>query len=511
MLSRGFDSLLPLLRGGDQGEAEHFIDLMSHHALDAGVATGDAVRVLLGFKLACLSALLAAEWKPGRLLAAHEALDEVVGWTVARFGERYAERVRDLLDDHLRRLQESDARSRSQAERLEAGRLDLERRVLEIGALYRGAEALNSSLEIDSVLQVIVDRATELMQTDLSAIYEWDREANRMHGRIASGISPEMVSEVADGLSMAPELVARILKRHEPIVVEDMGQPSDLLPAGIVMAARAHGVQAALAAPLIARERLYGYLATYYTSPRRFQDHEVALLSAFAELAATALENARLYSDARRLASVEERNRIAREIHDTLAQGMSGLVLQLQGIDRYLKSDPELAREELSEAIRLARHNLQEARRSVWELRAGSLEQMPLEEAVRAETDKLRADGMVTAFEVEGPPIQLGAEAEHNLFRIVQEALTNVRRHSRARQVRVALRYTPGVVELVVEDDGVGFSASAGQGRDGDHFGLMGMRDRARLTGGSFAVETTPGQGTRILVSLPTPSRRGVL
>jgi signal transduction histidine kinase len=509
MLSRGFDSLLPLLHEGDRNEAEQFIDQVSRRAVEAGIPVGDAVRVLLGFKPACLSALPAGEWKPGRLLAAHEALDEVVGWAAARFGERYAERVKGLMDGQLRRIQESEARSRTQAERLEAGRLDLERRVREVEALYRSAEALNSSLEIDRVLQAIVDRAAELMQTGLSAIYEWDPGTNRMRGRIASSTGRDLMSKVTIGLSMAPDLVARIVGEHEPIIVEDMGQHSGPLPAGVAMAAREHGVRAALAAPLIARNRLYGYLATYYTSPRRFLHHEVALLSAFAELAATALENARLYSDARRLASAEERNRIAREIHDTLAQGMSGLVLQLQGIDRYLNSNPELAREELSEAIRLARHNLQEARRSVWELRAGLPEQMALEEAVRAETDKLRADGRVAVFDVEGSPVRLGAEAEHNLYRIVQEALTNVRRHSRARQVRVVLRYVPGVVELVVEDDGAGFPATTQQRPDGDHFGLMGMRERARLMGGSFAVETAPGQGTRIMVRLPVPSIGG--
>lgn len=416
---------------------------------------------------------------------------------------------RDLerqMAEQIEQLRESETRLHARTLELAAQGSELELRVREVYALNRSAAALNLSLDLDTVLQSIVDGAAELMSTDLSAIYQWDPATDEMRGRIAAGVNRALLSRIATSVSMAPDLVSRIAAERRPVIVEDMDAPSAPVPGGVLSAAMEHGIRAALAVPLVARDRLYGYLATYYGAPRRFSDHEIVLLSTFAEQAATALENARLYAEARRLAAVEERNRIAREIHDTLAQGLSGLVLQLQGVDRYVTDDPGLAKDELREAIRLARHTLQEARRSVWEFRASALDQVSLEDAVRAEAEVLAEAGIEADFGLEGEATALGAEAEHNLYRIAQEALANVRRHSSARRVRVTLRYLPEAVELVVEDDGVGFSTA--REVEAGHFGLMGMRDRARLVGGTLNVESTPGLGTRIQATIPIHSRR---
>lgn len=502
-LLEGFDGLLAALREGDRQANARFAEAIAARGVDRGVAVSQAIRALLTLKPACLSVLREEGWESASILTASEQLDDVVGWTVATLGERYSARVEEVLASQVERLRENEEELLARTTQLDAQRGELERRVREIAALNQSAMVLNSSLEPDTVLQSIVERAAELMGTGLCAIYEWDAEAGRLRGRLAMGLRREIVLRIAEGVSVEPGAVGQVIQGHRPLAVGDMERAAGRLPEPALLASREQGIRAALAAPLVAHGQLFGYLATYFDAPREFSEHEIALLSAFAEHAAAALENARLYAQAKRLAAAEERNRIAREIHDTIAQGLSGLVLELQGIGRILERDPTLAREELTEAVRLARHTLQEARRSVWELRARSLEAMTLAEAIQEEAAKLLEVGVEARFGLEGEARDLGPEAEHNLYRIAQEALANVRRHSRARHAVVTLRFLREQVELLVEDDGVGFSQESESGAESGHFGLLGMRDRSRLLGGSFDVESAPGVGTRLRARVP--------
>ncbi len=503
MLGEGFDSFLASLSQQEAGPVERFAEAVAARVVAAGAGAGEAIPVLLAFKPVCMAALQEEGWRASALVTASEKLDQVAGWAVARFGERYAALVESVLAAQVHRLRESEERLLSQTAELERQRQQSEQRTREIAALNRSAMALNSTLELDEVSRLIVEQASELVGTGPCALYQWDGEAGRLRALAATGIGREVTERIAAAVSMEPRAVRRVLQERRPLAIANMGEATGLLPSEALAAAREQGIRASLAAPLVAHDQLLGYLATYYLAPRSFADHEIALLSAFAEYAAAALENARLYARARGLAALEERNRIAREIHDTLAQDLSGLVLQLQGVGRYLDRDQAVAREELKEAIRIARSALQEARRSVWELRARPLEELSLVEAIQAEAARLEAEGIRVEFHQEGEPVPVGAEAEHNLYRIAQEALANVRRHSRARQVAVALRFSPGSVELAVEDDGVGFSQEEGLGAETGHFGLLGMRDRVRLLGGSLTVESTPGEGTRICTRIP--------
>jgi two-component system, NarL family, sensor kinase len=205
---------------------------------------------------------------------------------------------------------------------------------------------------------------------------------------------------------------------------------------------------------------------------------------------------------------MEERNRLAREIHDTIAQGLTGIVLQLEAADHLMEGNPARARMRLQKATAPARSSLQEARRSVWNLRPTPLEQRTLVEAVRQELNSLSEEtGIQGILDTEQAPDALAAEMENGLFRIAQEALNNVRKHSGASQVHVRLAQVESSVELDVRDDGVGFDSQARHtsGQQGG-FGLLGLRERARILGGSLRIESSPGEGT--LVSVHVPARR---
>lgn len=507
VMGEAFDGLVALLRSGEQEPMERFLTAAASRGVLAGVDAAEAVNALLVLKRICLQEIRAEEMDPARLLSAWEQLDEATGWAVARFSTLYARRVSEVLADQISKLSATQERLQFQAAELALQRHDLERRVREIDALRRSAAEVNSSLEPDRVLALIAEHAARLMETNRCVIYDWDSALGRLRGRTAVGMEGGAVERIAAAVSLDSQEVGAVIEGGRPLAIPDLAAAEARLPAKALATAREEGIRAALAAPLVAHGRLFGYLVTYYAFPRAFEEHEVALLSTFAEHGAMALQNAELFAESRRLAAAEERNRLAREVHDTLAQSLSGLVLQLESLDRALGRDPLRDRQELAEAIAGARQALREARRSVWDLRDQPLRGTALVEAVRAETERLAGEQTNVEFGVEGDPERLRSDAGHHLHRIAQEALANVRRHAQARQVWVSLRFAASWAELLVMDDGVGFSAADGLAERGGQFGLIGMRERTRMLGGSLEVESEPGQGTRVIARVPLATR----
>jgi signal transduction histidine kinase len=225
-----------------------------------------------------------------------------------------------------------------------------------------------------------------------------------------------------------------------------------------------------------------------------------------AELERARAENAELLAQVRQAAVLGERQRLAREIHDTLAQGLTGIVTQLEAAEAALPDRPQAARGHLDAARRLARESLGEARRSVQALRPGPLEDGRLVDAL---TDVASAwsggSGVPAVVTCVGEARPLPSETEVTLLRVAQEALANAGRHARASAVALTLAFGDGQVSLDVTDDGVGFDPAvppAGNGSGGG-FGLTAMRERVAALQGSLDVESGPGQGTTIVATLP--------
>jgi signal transduction histidine kinase len=219
------------------------------------------------------------------------------------------------------------------------------------------------------------------------------------------------------------------------------------------------------------------------------------------QLQATRQELAQAERDAGRLA---ERGRLAREIHDTLAQGLISIVLLLEATEDALPPGSSTARRHLGQALRTARENLAEARRLVWELRPESLATASLAEALERQAQRLGEEtGIAATATVTGRPRQLPADTEVALLRVAQEALANVRKHSAASRVALTLSYMEDETVLDVRDDGAGFDPGQVCSRPSGGYGLRLMDERVRELGGRLTVETSPGNGTTIAVSLP--------
>jgi signal transduction histidine kinase len=229
-------------------------------------------------------------------------------------------------------------------------------------------------------------------------------------------------------------------------------------------------------------------------------ESKIHLAQALANQATLAVQMARLGVQARAAAILAERNRIARDIHDTLAQGFTGVVVNLEAASRTLrKQNVDVALEHIEHARGLAQTCLAEARLSVRALRPGPLQQADLVQALQAQVRRMEASGAHATLTTLGERIPLPREAEGELLRIAQECITNVLKHARAQRVEVTLAFGPEAVSLCVADDGVGFDPDAHH----EGFGLIGMHERAARIGARLVASSTAGGGSRVQTLLP--------
>ena len=199
-----------------------------------------------------------------------------------------------------------------------------------------------------------------------------------------------------------------------------------------------------------------------------------------------------------------ERNRIAREIHDTLTQGLAGISLQLELVAKLFTASADVAKTHLNQARMLARECLADARRSVWDLRSQALEGNDLPTNISNTARQLTANtGVKAKLLVSGTYRELDGAIESNLLRICQESINNTLKHAGAHNIDITLEFGAGRVRLSVRDDGCGFDGNKPFPAGDGHFGLLGMQERAAQNGGKLTVHSSPGAGTEISVEVP--------
>lgn len=212
---------------------------------------------------------------------------------------------------------------------------------------------------------------------------------------------------------------------------------------------------------------------------------------------------AELAAAERRAGILEERQRLARDIHDTLAQGFTSIVMHLEAADQALPDDLDTLQKHLDRARGTARTSLEQARRVVHALRPHSLDQRSLPDAIERTAVRWQEEtGIPLTTTTTGDPIPLHPDIEVTLLRATQEALANIRKHAQATAVQLTLSYIDDVVVLDVQDNGVAFAGAAASPLSGG-YGLQAMRERAEQCGGSVTLESEPGEGTTVVVSIP--------
>ncbi|HEX8997829.1 MAG TPA: GAF domain-containing sensor histidine kinase [Ktedonobacterales bacterium] len=387
--------------------------------------------------------------------------------------------------------------ARSQAHTSSAEQL--RRRNRELSILSAIAGALNQSVELDQALRAALAQVATLLNLRTGWIWLLDEESGESYLAAAQNLPP--------ALSANPQ---RMEGRCYCLDTFRAGDLEGAANVNVVTCSRLRGLvdgtdglRYHASIPLYAQEKKLGVLNVASPDWQELSQDDLILLHAIGDLLGIAIERARLFTRSAQLGALEERNRLAREIHDTLAQGLAAVTLQLESVDALLDAgaDPAQMRSGVRQALALTRANLEEARRSVLDLRAAPLEGQSLVKALQslARQTRLRQGRRVT-FEVIGAGRPLPVRIEVGIYRIAQEALTNIRRHAHATRAQLSLTMTPEEVRCVIDDDGDGFDPA---NIPHDRYGLRGMSERARLLGGELRVATCPGEGSHIEVIVP--------
>lgn len=368
--------------------------------------------------------------------------------------------------------------------------------------LHNAGLALAADLSLDTVLQRVVDLARELSGARYGALGVFD-ENKRIQRFITAGITPEeraRMGQPPQGLG----LLGEVLKTNAPVRVRDISSQ----PAFIGFPPGHPEMTSFLGVPISYKGQVLGnlYLTNKQDAPE-FTEADSTILELFAAQAAVAIENARLHAQVQLLVIEEERQRIAREMHDGLAQ-ILGYVNVKAGAARRLVDLGRVgeAARELQQLEDAAREVYAEVREAILGLRTVLQGENGLIAVLTGYLERFsEQSGIPVDLKLEGEQAALSPspEAEVQLIRIIQEALSNVRKHASASKASVCLRATPEGTLLVVEDDGKGFTADRPSPRGGPQFGLQTMRERAEAMGGSFSIDSGPGRGTRVTVQMP--------
>ncbi len=366
---------------------------------------------------------------------------------------------------------------------------------------------LNTERPLDEVLHAIVTQAQQLLGAKAVAIHRLDHQKNLLIPEASVGLSPEYVSSIHLPLGQGALGIA-VLKRA-PVQVNDTSavfsgkrvQSSEgeniRLDQGLVQKLQqfADRYGAVLAVPMVIKSQIYGGLALYYSKPRNFLPEEVELAVSYADQASLAIENARLIQQVKETAVMEERSRLARDLHDAVTQTLFSTTLTAEVLPRIWEKNPQEGQKKLEELRELTRGALAEMRTLLVELRPTAMQEAELNDLIRHLGNAFIARARIPlTLTIEGSqPLPLDVKIA--FYRVAQEALHNIAKHAEATQAWLNLIHTPNGLRLTIRDDGIGFDLNK---LKPDHFGLGIMRERALQAGAHFSVESQPGAGTTI-------------
>jgi signal transduction histidine kinase len=359
--------------------------------------------------------------------------------------------------------------------------------------------AIASELRLDAVLDRLVHAARELVDARYAALGIPDEDGTEFDQFLHAGMSDDLVAELGP-LPRTHGMLGAMLADPRPFRTDDITQD----PRFRGWWPDAHPLMRSfLGVPIVAKGDIIGaFYLTEKEGAAAFDDADEKVISVLAAHAAIAIENARLFEASRELSVIEERNRLARELHDAMTQNLFSLALTAQAAGGLVRTDPERAEAEIDHVGKLARETQAELRSLIFELRPPRLEADGLVATVGKDLEVLgRAHGLKADLRVHGTP-ELASTVEVELYRIVQEALNNVVRHARAESVAVDVDAGDRTVTITVRDDGVGFDSAARAIRE-RRLGLTSMRERADSLGGTLTIETAPRSGTAVRVEVP--------
>jgi signal transduction histidine kinase len=359
-------------------------------------------------------------------------------------------------------------------------------------------EAVASGRSLKDVLTRLADAARQISDASYAAIGIPEPEGDAFAAFIHVGMSDELVAEMGP-LPRTHGMLDAMLHDPEPVRLPDIKKDRRFRG----WWPRAHPQMSSfLGVPIVSEGEVVGaFYLTDKVGAAVFTDEDQDAIVLLASHAAAAIEAAGMFEDSRSLAMSEERERLARELHDALNQSLFSLSLTARAAARHIATDPDRAAVELNEIAVLSRQAMTELRAVVDGLRTPDVERDGLVPAIRSLADLLSRVHHIEIDVVANGEPGLEGRAEHEVFRIVQEALTNAVRHSQAARVTVTVANGDGL-DVTIHDDGHGFEPGARNVR-GKRLGLTSMRDRASGLGGRLTIESDPGRGSTVRLEVP--------
>lgn len=469
-------------------------------------------------------------WARLEIITRRDPVDDVLLWQIAvsrieeqkraellmrRMNDELEERVtrrthqltlanRELLEEISRR-KEAEAALREREETLE---LRVAERTAELASLLAVSQDISSTLEIDEIFDIILEHLHRTIRYTGCGIFMLRGELLTLVA-YRGPISAAEVVQSQTTLDQSP-LLAEALEQRRPVIVGDMAAKEDLPAAwrsraGVLQRRLLGHARSWMGVPLIAKGQVVGILRFDHVDAGHFTQSHADIAFTLANQTAVAIENARLYAQAQNVAAIEERQRLARELHDSVAQTFYSISLSIHAAAAQLGREPERARRHLDHVLELAGAGLTEMKALIFDLQAENIRRDGLVAAVQRQLSALIARNDIRIDGELGSEPSAPLEVKEAAYGIVREALQNVVRHAGASALTLRLELADEALRVEVRDDGVGFEPAA-LGRE--TMGIRSMRERAATVGGKIEILSRPLGGTVVRAELPLPGDR---
>lgn len=461
--SQWLAGIIEILNSGSSQSLDEYVDEVVNARIKAGFPIYEVTEGLLLSKEAILPIIWSsyADNSP-KVLESITHFDAILRQMIVRFGHLFSEAIhRQLLEETRLRLVESES-------------------------LQRTTTALLEKLTLDEVLEIVSSEACQLTGATGSAILLLEDQ-----GWLSVTISMGSPLPILDRLPVENSLDGIAVQQERPQLFNN-------LPNQMQAYHRTPDLESILVVPLRAKETIIGVLDVV-NKPGGFSEDDLRIMNLFATQAAIAIENARLRERAGQLAVLEERQRLARDLHDSVTQALYSVNLYANAAQLALSSEKiDIASENLHELSGMVREAMLDMRTLIFELHPPILEKEGLVAALRTRLEAVEARlGIQTNIHVEGER-RLPLSLETELYRLAQEALTNAVKHSNANEVTLWLRFDEQRLCFEVRDDGVGFDLMTASQSGG--LGIQGMQERINQIDGELDIDSTPGKGTTVRV-----------
>lgn len=399
------------------------------------------------------------------------------------------------------RVKSIEGRNRDLERVVQKRTADLEKRTREIEALYQADEKILRNVTFNQVFQTLVDVSVSLLKADRSVVFVWSEEQHKILPRVSHGFRPQTLSALR--YEEGEGMVGQAMKTGEPVIVSDL-KIKELRP-DIQTVIRSEGIQSFAHFPIIVDGKVMALFNVGYTRPNALNEDNIRLFTALVQRASLSIANMELFEQTKDLAVMEERNRLARDLHDSAKQKAFAALAQLGTANGLWNVKADGIQSHLKEAETLVYEVIQELTFLIQEIYPIALQEKGLPTTLREYVfeweNRNDAEVNLTIRDERVLPL----DTEQAIYRVIQEALANISRHSRSKRVDVSLVYNLDSLQVNISDDGCGFDMN----QKAKGLGFRSMRDRINSVRGNIQIQSAPGQGTRLIVQLPIKQGAG--